>query len=202
MGLEKEKEQDEVLEEADKENAAESDETEKSEEKKTETDEGEKKKGSEKAAKKDKLTKENEKLSAELAEQKEKYLRLMAEYDNYRKRTAKEMLETRNTAVGDTILSVISVYDNFERAVETQSSDAKYKEGVEMIFKQFSAALDKMNVKIIDPTGEPFDPAKANAVSQIEDENLGENVVAQVFEKGVMIGDKVIRYPVVVVANP
>ena len=202
MGLEKEKEQDEVLEEADKENAAESDETEKSEEKKPATDEREKKKGSEKAAKKDKLTKENEKLSAELAEQKEKYLRLMAEYDNYRKRTAKEMLETRNTAVGDTILSVISVYDNFERAVETQSSDAKYKEGVEMIFKQFSAALDKMNVKIIDPTGEPFDPAKANAVSQIEDENLGENVVAQVFEKGVMIGDKVIRYPVVVVANP
>jgi molecular chaperone GrpE len=143
-----------------------------------------------------------EQLQAELAEQKDKYLRLMAEYDNYRKRTAKQQLETREAAVGDTVLNIISIYDNFERAVNTESQDAKYKEGVEMIFKQFSAALEKMKVTIIDPTGEPFDPSTANAVSQIEDPNLGENVVAQVFEKGVKIGDKVIRYPMVVVANP
>lgn len=142
------------------------------------------------------------KLEAELAEQKDKYLRLMAEYDNYRKRTAKQQLETRETAVGDTILKVITIYDNFERAAEAECSDQKYKTGVEMILKQFKEALDKMNVKVIDPTGEPFDPAKANAVSQIEDPELGENVVAQVFEKGVMIGDKLIRYPMVVVANP
>jgi molecular chaperone GrpE len=141
-------------------------------------------------------------LEAELAEQKDKYLRLMAEYDNYRKRTAKQQLEARESAVGDTVLNIIGIYDNFERAVNTESQDAKYKEGVEMIFKQFTAALDKMKVTIIDPTGEPFDPATANAVSQIEDPNLGENVVAQVFEKGVKIGDKVIRYPMVVVANP
>ncbi len=143
-----------------------------------------------------------EQLEKELSEQKDKYLRLMAEYDNYRKRTSKQLLEARESGVGDTILNVITVYDNFERAVETESQDAKYKEGIEMIYKQFTAALDKMNVKIVDPTGEPFDPAKANAVSQIVDENLGENVVAQVFEKGVMIGEKVIRYPTVVVANP
>jgi molecular chaperone GrpE len=141
-------------------------------------------------------------LETELAEQKDKYLRLMAEYDNYRKRTAKQQLETRESAVGDTVLNIIGIYDNFERAVNTESQDEKYKAGVEMIFKQFTAALDKMKVTIIDPTGEPFDPATANAVSQIEDPNLGENVVAQVFEKGVKIGDKVIRYPMVVVANP
>ncbi len=143
-----------------------------------------------------------EQLEKELSEQKDKYLRLMAEYDNYRKRTSKQLLEARESGVGDTILNVITIYDNFERAVETESQDAKYKEGIEMIYKQFTTALDKMNVKIVDPTGEPFDPAKANAVSQIVDENLGENVVAQVFEKGVTIGEKVIRYPTVVVANP
>lgn len=145
---------------------------------------------------------DTEKLKKELAEQKDKYLRLMAEYDNYRKRTAKQQLETREAAVGDTVLKIITIFDNFERAAETECSDKKYKAGVEMILKQFKDALDKMNVKIIDPTGEPFDPATANAVNQIEDPELGENVVAQVFEKGVMIGDKVIRYPMVVVANP
>ena len=139
-------------------------------------------------------------LEKELAEQKEKYLRLMAEY--YRKRTAKQQLETREAAVGDTVLKVLAIYDNFERAVATESQDEKYKAGVEMIFKQFTAALEKMNVTVIDPTGEPFDPAVANAVSQIEDPELGENVVAQVFEKGVKIGDRLIRYPTVVVANP
>ncbi len=143
-----------------------------------------------------------DKLAAELSEQKDKYLRLMAEYDNYRKRTAKEQLETRQTAVGDTVLEFIKIFDNFERAAEAECSDENYKAGVEMILKQFKDAFDKMKVKIIDPTGEPFDPATANAVSQIEDPELGENVVAQVFEKGVMIGDKVIRYPMVVVANP
>lgn len=141
-------------------------------------------------------------LEAELAEQKDKYLRLMAEYDNYRKRTAKQQLEAREAAIGDTVLGIISIYDNFERAVNTESQDEKYKAGVEMIFKQFTAALEKMKVAIIDPTGEPFDPATANAVSRIEDPELGENVVAQVYEKGVKIGEKVIRYPTVVVANP
>ncbi|MCR5121649.1 MAG: nucleotide exchange factor GrpE [Ruminococcus sp.] len=143
-----------------------------------------------------------DKLKKELADQKDKYLRLMAEYDNYRKRTAKQQLEARESAVGDTVLKIIKIYDNFERAADTECSDEKYKAGVEMILKQFKDALDKMNVKILDPTGEPFDPATANAVNQIEDPELGENVVAQVFEKGVMIGDKVIRYPMVVVANP
>lgn len=141
-------------------------------------------------------------LEKELAEQQDKYLRLMAEYDNYRRRTAKQTLETRDKAVGDTVMEIIPIYDNLERAMQTETSDDKYKAGVEMIYKQFTAMLDKMKIKIIDPTGEPFDPAVANAVSQIENPELGENVVAQVFEKGVMIGDKMLRYAMVVVANP
>ena len=102
---------------------------------------------------------DSDKLKKELAEQKDKYLRLMAEYDNYRKRTAKQQLETREAAVGDTVLKIITIFDNFERAAETECSDEKYKTGVEMILKQFKDALDKMNVKIIDPgngqRGEP-----------------------------------------------
>ena len=183
MDMDIEKEIDEELEEEAAEQAVEEEIT---EEKAEETEE----------------TSDSSKLENELAEQKDKYLRLMAEYDNYRKRTAKQQLETREAAVGDTVLNFIKIYDNFERAAETECSDETYKKGVEMILGQFKAALDKLNVKIIDPTGEPFDPAQANAVSTIEDPELGENVVAQVFEKGVMIGDKVIRYPMVVVANP
>ncbi len=142
------------------------------------------------------------KLQKELDEQKDKYLRLMAEYDNYRKRTAKQQLEIRDNAVGDTVLGILAVYDNFARAVETESTDEKYKSGVEMIFKQFTAWLEKMNITLWDPTGEPFDPSTANAVSTIEDAELGENVVAQVYEEGVKLGERVLRYPTVVVANP
>lgn len=142
-----------------------------------------------------------QKLEAELAEAKDKYLRLMAEYDNYRKRTAKQMIEMSATVKGDTVAELLPVYDNFERAAGAESSDETYKSGVAMIFAQLTDALTKLGVEIIDPTGQPFDPNIANAVSQIEDPELGENVVAQTFQKGYKIGDKVIRYAMVVVAN-
>jgi molecular chaperone GrpE len=145
---------------------------------------------------------ETEKLKAELAESKDKYLRLMAEYDNFRKRSAKERLEITDTAKGNAINEILPVFDNFERALATETQDAVYKQGVEMIFKQFGDALKKLGVEIIDPVGETFDPNIANAVNQIEDPELGENVVAQVFQKGYKIGGKVIRYAMVVVANP
>lgn len=145
---------------------------------------------------------EAEKLAAELAESKDKYLRLMAEYDNFRKRSAKERLEITDSAKGDAISEILPVFDNFERALGTETQDAAYKQGVEMIFKQFGEALKKLGVEIIDPTGQVFDPNIANAVNQIEDPELGENVVAQVFQKGYKIGGKVIRYAMVVVANP
>ncbi len=142
-----------------------------------------------------------EKLQAELSDMKDKYLRLMAEYDNYRKRTAKQLLETTQTAKCNTINDILPVYDNFERAVGAESADETYKSGVQMIFNQFSDMLTKLGIEIIDPTGEEFDPNIANAVNRIEDPELGENVVAQTFQKGYKMGDKVIRYAMVVVAN-
>ena len=145
---------------------------------------------------------EEEKLTAELADQKDKYLRLMAEYDNFRKRSAKERLELMETAKGNAVSEILPVLDNFERALATETQDEAYKSGVEMIFKQFSDALAKLGVEVIDPTGQEFDPNVANAVNQIEDKNLGENIVAQTFQKGYKVGGKVIRYAMVVVANP
>ena len=145
---------------------------------------------------------EEEKLRKELDESKDKYLRLMAEYDNFRKRSAKERLDLSATIKGNTIGEILPVFDNFERALAAETEDTNYKAGVEMIFKQFGDMLTKLGVEIIDPIGQTFDPNIANAVNQIEDENLGENEVAQVFQKGYKIGDKVIRYAMVVVANP
>ena len=145
---------------------------------------------------------EEEKLRKELEESKDKYLRLMAEYDNFRKRSAKERLDLSATVKGNTIGEILPVFDNFERALAAETEDTNYKAGVEMIFKQFGDMLTKLGVEIIDPIGQTFDPNIANAVNQIEDENLGENEVAQVFQKGYKIGDKVIRYAMVVVANP
>lgn len=145
---------------------------------------------------------EEEKLKNELAESKDKYLRLMAEYDNFRKRSAKERLELSAAIKADTVADILPVIDNFERALNTETQDQAYKAGIEMIFKQFNDALTKLGIETIDPVGETFDPNIANAVNQIEDPELGENVVAQVFQKGYRIGEKVIRYAMVVVANP
>lgn len=145
---------------------------------------------------------EEDKLRVELNESKDKYLRLMAEYDNFRKRSAKERLELSATVKGNTISEILPVFDNFERALAAETQDTAYKQGVEMIFKQFGDMLAKLGVEVIDPIGQTFDPNIANAVNQIEDENLGENEVAQVFQKGYKIGDKVIRYAMVAVANP
>lgn len=143
-----------------------------------------------------------EKLERELSEQKEKYLRLMAEYDNFRKRSAKERLDLTSSAKGDTLSEILPVFDNFERALNAETTDESYKQGVSMIFKQMGDVLNKLGVEVIDPTGQEFDPNVANAVNQIQDENYGENVVAQTFQKGYKIGGKVIRYAMVVVANP
>ncbi|MBR6102091.1 MAG: nucleotide exchange factor GrpE [Ruminococcus sp.] len=145
---------------------------------------------------------EEDKLRAELAAANDKYLRLAAEYDNFRKRSAKERLELSASVRGDTVSEILPLFDNFERALQTETEDLAYKQGVEMIFKQFGDMIAKLGVEIIDPTGQPFDPNIANAISQIEDPELGENTVAQTYQKGYKIGDKVIRYAMVVVANP
>ena len=200
MSKEKEMEKEEKLEEEVLEETAE----ESAEQTSEETADAEAETAQEDAAAEEKepeLT-EEEKLKKELEESKDKYLRLMAEYDNFRKRSAKERLDLSATIKGNTIGEILPVFDNFERALAAETEDTNYKAGVEMIFKQFGDMLTKLGVEIIDPIGQTFDPNIANAVNQIEDENLGENEVAQVFQKGYKIGDKVIRYAMVVVANP
>ena len=137
-----------------------------------------------------------------LAEAADKYLRLAAEYDNYRKRTAKEKETIYQDAKTDTVAKFLEVYDNLERAV-SQGGDEEnaHKKGMEMIFHQLTSVLEKMGVTIIDPIGEVFDPARHNAVMHIDSEELGESVVSQVFQKGFLLGDKVIRFAAVQVAN-
>lgn len=141
-------------------------------------------------------------LEEAAAADKDKYLRLLAEYDNFRKRSVKEKLDASDNATAKAALEVISVIDNFERAVAAECSDENYKKGVEMIYNQFIQVINKLGVEEIDALGKEFDPNLHNAVTQIEDENLGDNVVAQVYQKGYKLGDKVIRCAMVVVANP
>ena len=140
-----------------------------------------------------------EKKNADLKNQ---LLRTAAEYDNYRKRTAKEKDNLYQDAKADTIKEFLAVYANLERAVATEGDeDSPHKKGLEMIFHQYQEILKKLGVTEIEAQGQPFDPEKHNAVMHIDDENLGENVVSQVFQAGFLLGDKVIRHAIVQVAN-
>ena len=133
---------------------------------------------------------------------KDQFVRLTAEYDNYRKRTAKEKDSLYQDAKADTIKEFLAVYDNLERAVSTEGDeDSPHKKGLEMIFHQYQEILKKLGVTEMEAQGQPFDPEKHNAVMHIDDENFGENVVSQVFQAGFMLGDKVIRHAIVQVAN-
>ena len=133
---------------------------------------------------------------------KDQFVRLTAEYDNYRKRTAKEKDSLYQDAKADTIREFLAVYDNLERAVSTEGDeDSPHKKGLEMIFHQYQEILKKLGVTEIEAQGAPFDPERHNAVMHIDDENLGENVVSQVFQAGFLLGDKVIRHAIVQVAN-
>lgn len=141
-------------------------------------------------------------LAKDLAAQNDKYLRLAAEYDNYRKRTAKEKESIYQDAKIDTVSKFLEVYDNLERAVnQPGDADNVHKKGMEMIFHQLEAVLEKMGVTVLDPQGEVFDPERHSAVMHVENEELGENVVSQVFQKGFLLGEKVIRFASVQVAN-
>ena len=132
---------------------------------------------------------------------KEQFLRLAAEYDNYRKRTAREKENLWTEAKADTVQAFLPVYDNLERALKQDTADEAYKKGVEMIMAQMKEVFAKLGVTEIEAQGQPFDPNLHNAVMHIEDENFGENTVAQVFQAGFMLGEKVIRFAMVQVAN-
>ncbi len=133
---------------------------------------------------------------------KDQLARLAAEYDNYRKRTAKEKETLYQDAKADTIKEFLAVYDNLERAAAAPGGeDDPHKKGLEMIFTQYKELLKKLGVAEIEAQGQPFDPERHAAVMHVDDENLGENEVAQVFQAGFLMGDRVIRHAVVQVAN-
>ena len=138
----------------------------------------------------------------QLETSKDQFLRLSAEYDNYRKRTTKEKENIYQDAKADTIKEFLAVYDNLERAAAAEGGeDSPHKKGLDLIFNQFKELLKKLGVEEIEAKGQPFDPEKMNAVMHIDDEAYGENEVAQVFQAGFQMGDKVIRYAIVQVAN-
>ncbi len=148
------------------------------------------------------LQKRVEELEKQLGDEKDKYLRVAAEYDNFRKRSVNDRLNAVADAQSKVIAEILTVIDNFERAMEAECSDENYKKGIEMIFRQYTDILEKLGVTEIEALGAEFDPNVHHAVNQVEDENFGENTVCQVFQKGYKLGDKVIRAAMVVVANP
>ena len=146
------------------------------------------------------LKKTIEENNAKADELNDKYMRMMAEYDNFRKRSVKEKEGIYADAYSDAISNILPVLDNIERASAYTDADAVLK-GVQMILKGAEEAFEKMGVTSFGQKGDTFDPNRHNAVMHIEDENLGENVITEVFQKGYMKGDKVIRYAMVIVAN-
>ncbi len=151
-----------------------------------------------------KLSKEEEKITAleeEKAALNDRYLRVCAEYDNFRRRSQKEKDNLYGDVKAATVTQFLPVYDNLERALKQGTEDEAYRKGVEMIMTQFNTTLEKLGVTPIECLGEKFDPALHNAVMHVEDEEKGENEIVEVFQKGFKLGDKVIRFAMVKVAN-
>lgn len=147
------------------------------------------------------LTAGLEALQAELAGEKDKYLRLLAEYDNYRKRSSRERDNIYADVKADTLLKLLPVYDNLERALKQETADEAYRKGVEMTMNQFTEALKALGVTPIEALGAAFDPTVHNAVMHTEDPEKGEGEIVQEFQKGFKMGERVIRFSMVQVAN-
>lgn len=174
----------------------------KSDEAPEETKDEEKDKKSKKDEKKaDKKEEKKPSQADELKTANDKYLRLMAEYDNYRKRSQKEKESLYTDIRSETVEKFLPVYDNLERALAQETQDAAFKKGVEMTMNQLVSVMEKLGVVSFGAAGEAFDPQLHNAVMHVEDEALGENVIAEVFQKGFKVGDKVVRFAMVKVAN-
>ncbi len=140
-------------------------------------------------------------LQEQLKAQQDQYLRLAAEYDNYRKRTAKEKESIYADAKLDTLRGMLSVYDNLERGLAQYEEDSPHRKGLEMIFQEFQECLSKLGVEEIEALGKPFNPDEHNAVMHIDDESVAENTVVEVFQRGFRLGDKILRFAIVKVAN-
>jgi molecular chaperone GrpE len=137
----------------------------------------------------------------ELDELNDRYKRVLAEFENYKKRSSKERETLYESIISEIVSSFLPVLDNLEKAVASQTEDEGYKQGVELVLKQFKDVLKSKGVEEIKTVGETFDPELHEAVSSIQDENLGEKEIAQEYRKGYKIGSKVIRHSMVVVAN-
>ena len=129
------------------------------------------------------------------------YLRLAAEYDNFRKRTAKEKESSYANGKADAVEKLLPVYDNLSRALNQETADAAYKKGVEMTMNELVKILNGLGVEIFGAVGDTFDPNIHDAVMHTDDENFGENTICQVFQKGFKLGEKIVRFAMVQVAN-
>lgn len=158
-------------------------------------------KKSEKAEKKSEKAPTKKSLEEELAAERDKYLRLLAEYDNFRRRSAKERENIYTDVRCETLKKFLPVYDSLSRALAQTPEDDACRKGLEMIMTQYEKSLEQLGVVMIEAVGQPFDANLHNAVMHIEDENYGENVIVEEFEKGFKIGDKILRYSMVKVAN-
>jgi len=138
-----------------------------------------------------------EKYNAE----RDSHLRLAAEFDNFRKRTLNEKESSCANGKADAVEKLLPVYDNLERALNQPTEDAAYKKGVEMTMTELTKILTGLGVEIFGEVGETFDPNMHNAVMHTEDENFGENTISMVFQKGFRIGEKIVRFAMVQVAN-
>ena len=140
-------------------------------------------------------------MKAEMEEKDERYKRIMAEFENYKKRSAKERETLYESIISEIVSSFLPVLDNLEKAVAAETKDEEYKKGVELMYQQFKDVLGSKGVKEIETVGKTFDPELHEAVSLVVDENLGEKEIKEEFRKGYMIGNRVIRHSMVIVAN-
>lgn len=129
------------------------------------------------------------------------YLRLAAEFDNFRKRTVKEKDASYGNGKADAVAKMLPIYDNLERALNQPTEDEAYKKGVELTMNELMKIFGGLGVEVFGAVGDPFDPEKHNAIMHNEDESLGENVISMVFQKGFKIGEKIVRFAMVQVAN-
>lgn len=137
----------------------------------------------------------------ELEEMEDRYKRLFAEFENFKKRSAKERENLYNMITGEVLLVMLPIMDNLDKAASSETTDKSYQEGVNMVVKQYAAALEKFGLKQIETIGKRFDPELHEAVSHIEDSTKGEQEIVEEYRKGYQIGSKVIRHALVVVAN-
>ena len=161
----------------------------------------EKKENNKKADEIIELKKQIESQKVQIDETEDRLKRVAAEFDNYKKRNAKERDGLYNSLVADIVSNFLPILDNFEKAVEAETKDEEYRKGIELVLKQFKDVLASRGVTEIETVGKTFDPELHEAVSSVQDDTKGEKEIVQEYRKGYMIGNRVIRHSMVIVAN-